>query len=453
MQTQNNRSFRFQLVLLAIGAIAIPASGQLVNGETKLLPSDGTALDEFGSSVDLSQGIVAVGTPLDDDNGVQSGSAYLFDAYTGAQLDKLVPNDGAANNWFGYSIAIDGGTVVVGANQDGNGARAYGTAYLFDASTGAQIAQLLHNAGPSPDNFGAAIAIDNDFVVVGASRDFNNGRYSGAAWLYDAHTGSLIHKIVSMDVSLGFFGHSVAIDNGVIAVGAPAWQHSGSVFLFDAVSGTQTTEFHPGDGQEGDWFGYSTDISNGIVAVGSPFSWNDGLQTGSAYLFVASTGAQIAKLVLPELAAGARFGTSIAIDRGVVVVGAPSYSNNGVSPGSIYFFDATTGTEIGMLLAGDGAPNDFFGSSVAVEGDFVVMGSRLDDDNGDDSGSAYIFDISFDINCSAELTGDDTLDFFDVATFLTYFSIGNPIADWNADGIFDFFDVMAYLSDFSSWCL
>ncbi len=80
----------------------------------KLLPDDGAAGDRFGRSVAISGNTVIVGAYLDDDNGSQSGSAYLFDTTTGEQIAKLLPDDGAAGDQFGGSVAISGTTAIVG---------------------------------------------------------------------------------------------------------------------------------------------------------------------------------------------------------------------------------------------------------------------------------------------------------------------------------------------------
>ena len=87
----------------------------VINEDYKIIANDGSTDDEFSYSISLDDGVVAVGTPFDDDNGSNSGSAYLFDAITGAQIVKLLPSDGTANAEFGFSIAINNGIVVVGA--------------------------------------------------------------------------------------------------------------------------------------------------------------------------------------------------------------------------------------------------------------------------------------------------------------------------------------------------
>ena len=122
--------------------LELMAQGDVLEGEliSGLQASDDGAKDNiFGYSIAISNGVVAVGAHWDDDNGNYSGSAYLFDASTGAQIAKLLPSDGLTWDYFGYSIAIDNGVVAVGAPYAGNA----GAAYLFNASTGEQIAKLL----------------------------------------------------------------------------------------------------------------------------------------------------------------------------------------------------------------------------------------------------------------------------------------------------------------------
>ena len=116
--TMNNslhsgRGIRFTLSIVAMIAIAAPAYGQVMNEDIKLLAGDGAAGDFFGRSISIDSGVIAVGAYGDDYNGADSGSAYLFDASTGAQIAKLLPSDGAAGDQFGRTIAIDNGVVAI----------------------------------------------------------------------------------------------------------------------------------------------------------------------------------------------------------------------------------------------------------------------------------------------------------------------------------------------------
>ncbi|MCH8807510.1 MAG: FG-GAP repeat protein, partial [Planctomycetes bacterium] len=123
------------------------AYGDLGDQLAKLLPDDGAAGDLFGHSVAISGATAIVGTPYDDDNGIDSGSAYLFDITTGRQIAKLLADDGATHHDFGVSVAISGATAIVGATRDDDNGNASGSAYLFATASGRQIAKILPDDG------------------------------------------------------------------------------------------------------------------------------------------------------------------------------------------------------------------------------------------------------------------------------------------------------------------
>ena len=114
-----------EMPLLAAIATALstaPTYAALGDQLFKLLAGDGALVDYFGTAVGISGTTTVVGAWHDDDNGSNSGSAYLFDTTTGHQIAKLLPEGGAANDWFGVSVAISGNTVIVGAyKNDDNG--------------------------------------------------------------------------------------------------------------------------------------------------------------------------------------------------------------------------------------------------------------------------------------------------------------------------------------------
>lgn len=278
------------VVSMAVVALVAPAWGQqVITEDLKLLPSDGAAADLFGYAIAIDNGIIAVGAQQDDDNGSSSGSAYLFDASTGAQVAKLLPKDGAAYDWFGWSVAIDNGVVAVGALLDDDNGAGSGSAYLFD-TTGAQFVKLLPSDGAAGDQFGISISIDNGVAAVGAHLDQGMGFQSGSAYLFNASTGAQIAKLLPGDGGAGdAFGRSIAINNGIVAVGAylddDNGNNSGSAYLFDASTGTQIAKLLPSDGAADDQFGFSIAIDNGVVGVGTFQDDDNGTNSGAAQVY------------------------------------------------------------------------------------------------------------------------------------------------------------------------
>jgi hypothetical protein len=148
----------------------------------KITASDGAADDFFGSSVAIGNGRIVVGAYADDDNGNNSGSAYIFDL-DGTQLAKITASDGAADDVFGDKIAIGNGRIVVGARGDASNT---GSAYIFDLD-GTQLAKIAASDGAADNYFGTSVAIGNGRIVVGAYGDDDNGSSSGSAYIYNTN--------------------------------------------------------------------------------------------------------------------------------------------------------------------------------------------------------------------------------------------------------------------------
>lgn len=253
------------------------------------------------------------------------------------------------------------------------------------------------------------------------------------------------------------FGHSVAISGTTALAGAVFddlnGTESGSAYLFDTTTGQQIAKLIPSDGAEWDRFGFSVAISGTMAVVGAVGDDDNGSNSGSAYLFATTTGQQLAKLLPDDGAAGDRFGYSVAISGNTAVVGSRGDNDNGTESGSAYLFNTATAQQFAKLLASDGADYDEFGRSVAIGDTTVLLGVRDDDDNGPESGSSYLFLV--DNPCygsGADLTDDGIVNFFDISVFLTYYMFNNPIADFNGDGVFDFFDVSAFLNAYNAGC-
>jgi outer membrane protein assembly factor BamB len=425
--------------------LTVPA----INEDFKLVAADASEFSGFGFSVAISGSTAIVGSFSDDDLGPNSGSAYLFDAVTGNQLAKLTATDAGRGDFFGTSVAIWGTTAIVGAREAGEpGFAGTGSAYVFDTVSGNQLFKLNASDAELNDLFGVSVAIYGTTAIVGASWDDDAGPLTGSAYLFDTATGTQLFKLTASDAATGdLFGDRVAISGTTAIVSAfgndDAGADSGSAYVFDTETGLQIAKLTADDAEAGAAFGSSVSISGNTAIVGAGF--DDG--TGSAYLFDVVTGSQIAKLTASDAAIDDVFGTSVAISGTKAVVGA---SSDETFAGSAYVFDVLTGNQIAKLVASDAAVGDFFSDALAISGTKIIVGAAQDDDAGQSSGSAYIFTIE---TCTADSNGDGVLNFFDLADFIALFNAGDPAADLAAPfGILNFFDLTAYTVLYNAGC-
>jgi len=453
--------FNIQLIGAGLGillSVSFAAGGDpIISEDFKFSPDDGAGFDFFGAVAAIHNGVVAMGLPNDDNIVAEnSGSVYLFDATTGLQLYKLNPSMPSFGARFGISVAIDNDLVAIGTQEGDNGLNS-GSAYLFDSTTGLQVLKLLPDDGQSENHFGSSIDLQGAVVAIGANRDNDNGTNSGSAYLFDAKTGMQTMKLLPDDGETGDqFGISIAIESGIVVVGASFDDENGAdagaVYLFDSSTGDQLFKLLADDGAAGDGFGESVAIDNGIVAIGARFDGDNGAISGSAYLFDAATGLQLLKILPDDGAANDQFGNKLSIHNGILAIGAHQENANGSLSGSAYLFNVDSGEQIAKLVSSDGSSTDFFGESIAINKGIIVVGAIGDDDNGSSSGSGYIFTAPVTTDCTADFTNDGVLNFFDVSAFLQAFNAQDPIADLTNDGRWNFFDVSAFLQAFSEGC-
>uniref|UniRef100_UPI0040574A2F FG-GAP repeat protein n=1 Tax=Candidatus Electronema sp. TaxID=2698783 RepID=UPI0040574A2F len=403
----------FFLLMLAGGtaqAAIDPATVQ------KLLAGDGTADDRFGNSVAMSGDTAVIGAWLDDDKGDDSGSAYVFVRAadgTWSQQAKLTAADGAADDWFGFSVAVLGDTAVIGADGDNDKGTWTGSAYVFVRAadgTWSQQAKLTAADGAAYDHFGNSVAVSGDTAVIGADGDDS---VSGSAYVFVRAadgTWSQQTKLTAADGTvLDEFGSSVAMSGDTAVIGAygdddkGSWSGSAYVFV-RAADGTwsQQAKLTAADGAADDEFGSSVAVSGNTAVIGAWLDDDKGDDSGSAYIFVRAGGtwSQQAKLTAADGAADDYFGGSVAVSGDTAVIGAYGDDDKGTWTGSAYVFVRTADGSIwggiwwsqqAKLTAADGAAVDFFGISVAVSGDTALIGAPWDDDKGSESGSAYVF--------------------------------------------------------------
>ncbi|MDJ0518872.1 MAG: FG-GAP repeat protein [Trichodesmium sp. MO_231.B1] len=276
--------------LFALLALTAPANAF----DLKLTAPDGSAFDQFGRSVALSDNTAIIGSIGDDDNRESSGSAYLFDTTTGSLLQKFSAPDGSALDQFGRSVALSDNTALIGAWGDDDKGTDSGSAYLFDTTTGSLLQKFIAPEGSEGDNFGVSVALSNNTALIGAWGDDNNGESSGSAYLFDTTTGSLLQKFIAPDGSEGdVFGLSVALSDNTALIGSVGdddnGESTGSAYLFDTTTGSLLQKFSAPDGSALDQFGRSVALSDNTALIGSVGDDDNGESSGSAYLFDTNT--------------------------------------------------------------------------------------------------------------------------------------------------------------------
>jgi hypothetical protein len=384
-------------------------NGTAWSEQQKLTASDGAANDVFGYSVAISGDTVVVGAPREWDL-LSPSAVYVF--ATWGEQQKLSAPDWAANDLFGLSVAISGNTAVVGAYLDDIGANInQGSAYVFLRSVNSWSFQqkLIASDGAASDGFGSSVAISGDTAIVGSSFDdvgANSNQGSAYVFVRSGNSWSQQQKLIVSDgATSDYFGASVAIDGETVVVGAfrddvgaDADQGSAYVFVRSGASWSLQQKLTASDGAAVDWFGLPVAVSGETIVVGAYLD-DIGADTdqGSAYVFVRSGAAwsQQQKLTAADGAAYDNFGTSLAISGDTAVVGAP-YDDVGADTdqGSAYVFvrSGATWSQEKKLTARDGAPDDKFGSSIAISGETAIVGSPFDNIAANAAqGSAYVF--------------------------------------------------------------
>jgi formate-dependent nitrite reductase cytochrome c552 subunit len=372
----------------------------MVNGFTqsvKLTASDAAGGDFFGYSVGISGNYAIVGARKDGATNTFDGSAYIFHRTAGTNTWDVGTKTAKSNitGGFGVSVDISGDYAIVGSTG-GSGS------YIFHR-TGTNTWDAGTNITTSDaevyDYFGISVAISGDYAIVGAWGKDNS---AGAAYIFH-RTGTTTWgtgtKIVASDRAGGDnFGYNVGISGNYAIVGAykndDNGPDSGSAYIFRR-TGTNTwddgTKIVASDAAGYDNFGWSVAISGDYAIVGARN--NDSY--GSAYIF-RRTGTNAwdsgTKIVASDAASGDQFGTSVAISGDYAIVGAWAVSNDGI--GAAYIFsrtDTNTWDNGKKIIASDPSGDDYFGFGVDISGDYAIAGAYGNDDDGSFSGSAYIF--------------------------------------------------------------
>ncbi len=268
--------------------------------------------------------------------------------------ETLVASDSAGGARFGRRLAADGELLVVGAPFDPTIANRAGAAYVFrleaDRSWTEEAKLTATDADPD-DGLGISVAIDGDAAIVGAIEDDEGALQGGAAYVFRRDGGG-------------------------------AW--------------TQEVKLLAPDAELTDQFGASVAIQGDIAFVGAPYEDSSGADSGSVYIFRhegAGTWSFVTKLVAASAQGGALFGTTIAVEGDALLIGAPTRSVAASASGAVHAFrfDGSQWTEEALLSDPNATNAQFFGTAIDVENDIAVVGASLDNTDGNQGGSAFVF--------------------------------------------------------------
>ena len=317
----------------------------------KLTASDGTAGDSFGNAVFLSGDYVIVGANQKTSG---AGAVYIFKKDHGGtdnwgEFKILTASDTAADDFFGTGLGMYGNYIIVGAHGNDDNGSDSGAAYIFKKDQGGsnnwgELTKLTDATGAANDNFGFSVSIHDTFAAIGAKGDDNN---TGSVLIHSQNQGGtdnwgMSTKINSADANPGDnFGVSVSMSLFNLAVGADGDSaNKGAAYTFFRFSGWgQVAKMTASDGVEDDFFGRSVSIENLDLVVGAP--GND-MNKGAAYFYNQNVGGpsnwgELKKVTATDASADDRFGESIAIQNNNVFAGAYEDDDNGSTSGSAYW--------------------------------------------------------------------------------------------------------------------
>ncbi|HWB19206.1 MAG TPA: M12 family metallo-peptidase, partial [Phycisphaerales bacterium] len=423
---------------------------QVPFGNHQFVPADGLAGDRFGVSVCMYANSIIIGSYLNDAAGSNAGTAYIY-TYTGSTWvleSRLTPDDIANSDFFGTSVSMYGDVAIVGSPGDDDNGRNSGSAFVFRRSgnTWHQEAKLLPDDGAGSDSFGYSVSIcksSKDVAIVGSYLDNDTGSDSGSAYIFRKFAGQWeqVQKLVPDDPqSQSRFGYSVSITTAAGTERAIIGEYladiddgkggtindAGAAYVFRRLgtSWIQDAKLTASDPAPNDQFGSSVSICNtgpqqGLIAIVGAWFADDALvdpvipNCGAAYVFRRpfNSWQQQAKLMASDRAAEDRFGVAVGItstdESQFAIVGAYLVDGGGHNNiGAAYNFhaDRSTWIEDGSIHGPGADTNDQFGFAVSIYGDSSAVGAWADDIPGPDT--TTITDIGT-VDVYSSLVGTD----------------------------------------------
>ncbi|MBI1850350.1 MAG: hypothetical protein HYR85_08410 [Planctomycetes bacterium] len=395
------RRFLFVVGLWALHAVSAMAQCR-PPARAELLAETGAPGDYLGTASSANVDRVAVGARHHDGLAVDSGAVYVFERVGDSWASVAEIPAPADHLDFGKAISLEGDRMLVGSRD----VLHRGWVHVIERTNGvwSEVDALTNADVGGTEKFGSAVYLQGDRFVAG---DFSENGSRGAAYVYDRVAG-VWTRTARLAVASGRandeFGVDVAFDGTTVVVGARGelgpFGPNGAVHVYDddGVGGWTEVAVLTGSSPTID-FGTVVDLAGDVFAAGTPHDPEFGTNSGAAWVFERASGtwSEVMKLSAAGAQLGDIQGDSISLDGPArLVVGAHGNDDVGDAAGAAHVYEKVSGTwrETATLYGSDSRPGDQVGKSVSASGGTVVIGGPFHDDRGDDSGAAYVFDVS-----------------------------------------------------------
>lgn len=323
--------------------------------------------EQLGFAVADFGGQALVGAPGAKNGAITAGAAYVFAVGTGQQVLTITnpspDSDPLVQELFGLALAGVNGNVAVGAPgvKVAGAFPTAGEAYVMSGTTGVLSATLLNPGPASYEAFGSAVAAYGNDVLIGAPLDVVGGPGTdyGAVYRFNPTTAATVITFANpTPVTVDKFGASIAVFGNKVLIGAPnddsaGASDAGAAYLFDGDTGqllhtfTLTATTHTP--ASGDHFGTAVSLNGQHILIGAPDRDGGASDAGAAYLFNATTYSFIQVLANPSPALGDGFGSSVAVNTDLFLVGAPKVSGT-VGEAYLFSFAPPTPTPVAEIF-------------------------------------------------------------------------------------------------------
>jgi hypothetical protein len=440
------------LIFLFLVLITGITFGQI---ETRITPDDGAEKDNFGHDVAICGDYLVAGAPYDDNElGTDAGAAYVFhrEGSQWIQQAKLMASDATSDDLFGYPVDMDGEYIVVGAPWDDDAGEKSGAAYVYKLEDGTwtEQAKLTADDASEDDRFGIDVEISGETIAVGAFFDDVVGNRSGSAYVFkrDGSSWTQQAKLLPGDGGADdWFGVVLAMHGDDVAVASrrndEMGSNAGAVYVYHREDDewTEQVKLTAFDAEPGDEYGSPCIYGNTLV-VSAHLDDDKGQNSGSIYYYQRQSGEWNlqAKYTASDGRGGEYFG-GVALTPTHMVVSAYRDNDMGSNSGSFYVYkrQALGYFQIAKITTATGAAGDYFGLKNSMSGNYIVVGARNHDLNGDNAGAAFVYnlieypqivsvkDIPNDQGGKVEIKW--TASFYDLGRNLSHYSIWQALAE------------------------